>query len=216
MKITKAEFLTSAAGPEGYQTGGLPEVAVAGRSNVGKSSLINALVRRRGLAKTSSTPGRTRLLNFFLVNDRLVLVDLPGYGYAKVPAAVRTDWGPMIERYLTSRSVLAGVVVILDVRRLPGPDDLGLLDWLGSIGRPYVLALTKADKLSGNAQARQLQAMRKVLPPGASAPILVSATSGEGMTELWGAIQRLLAGRGEEPRGDRPQGGPPALHRVRK
>ncbi len=197
MKVTKAEFLTSAAGPEGYPKGGRPEVAVAGRSNVGKSSLINALVRRRGLVKTSSTPGRTRLLNFFLVNDRLVLVDLPGYGYAKVPEPVRAAWGPMIERYLTTRPQLAGVVVILDVRRLPGEDDLGLLAWLRSIGRPYRLVLTKADKLSGNERARQLGAIRALLPVDAPAPVLFSATTGEGVPELWGAIRTLLGERGE-------------------
>ncbi len=206
MKVTKAEFLTSAAGPEGYPKGGRPEVAVAGRSNVGKSSLINALVRRRGLVKTSSTPGRTRLLNFFLVNDRLLLVDLPGYGYAKVPQPVRAAWGPMIERYLTGRPQLAGVVVILDIRRLPGDDDLGLLEWLRAIGRPYRLALTKADKLSGNERTRQLRAIRAALPADAPAPIVFSATTGEGVPELWAAIREMLgegggagagAGRGE-------------------
>lgn len=197
MRVTKAEFLTSAAGPEGYPPAVRPEVAVAGRANVGKSSLINALVRRRGLVKTSSTPGRTRLLNFFLVNDRLVLVDLPGYGYAKVPAAVRAEWGPMIERYLTTRPTLAGVVVILDIRRMPATEDLGLLEWLASIGRPWVLALTKVDKLSGNARARQIRAIAAALPAGTPAPIVVSATTGEGTPDLWRAILGMVEGRGE-------------------
>lgn len=206
MKVTRAEFLTSAAGPEGYPKGGRPEVAFAGRSNVGKSSLINALVRRKGLVKTSSTPGRTRLLNFFLVNDRLVLVDLPGYGYAKVPESVRATWGPMIESYLTGREALAGVVVILDLRREPSPEDLALLEWLGAVGRRVVVALTKADKLSGNARARQFRAVRLALPASAGEPVVVSAVSGEGMPALWGAIRRLVeAGTGTEGgRGARP------------
>ncbi len=196
LKVTRAEFLTSAAGPAGYPTGGRPEVAFAGRSNVGKSSLINALVRRKGLVKTSSTPGRTRLLNFFLVNDRLVLVDLPGYGYAKVPESVRATWGPMIEGYLTRRETLTGAVVILDLRRAPSEDDLALLEWLASIGRPVVVALTKADKLSGNERTRQLKAVRAVLPPTAGEPIVVSGETGEGTPALWGAIRRLVEGRG--------------------
>ena len=196
MKVVRADFLTSATGPEGYPPGGRPEVAFAGRSNVGKSSLINALVRRRNLVKTSSTPGRTRLLNFFLVDDRLVLVDLPGYGYAKVPEPVRAAFGPMVEGYLTRRAVLAGVVVILDPRRTPDDDDLALLEWLGAIGRRYVLVLTKGDKLSSNERAARLRAVRAVLPAGAPEPLLVSATTGEGIPALWGAIRRLVEGEG--------------------
>jgi GTP-binding protein len=195
MKVTRAEFLTSAAGPKGYPAGGRPEVAFAGRSNVGKSSLINALVRRKGLVKTSSTPGRTQLLNFFLVNDRLVLVDLPGYGYAKVPESVRATFGPMIEGYLTGREALVGVVVILDLRREPSGQDLALLEWLSAIGRPVVVALTKADKLSGNERARHTREIRAALPPASGDPVVVSAETGEGMAALWGAIRRLVEGR---------------------
>ncbi|HEY8369802.1 MAG TPA: ribosome biogenesis GTP-binding protein YihA/YsxC [Thermodesulfobacteriota bacterium] len=196
MKVTRAEFLTSATGPKGYPRGDRPEVAFAGRSNVGKSSLINALVRRKGLVKTSSTPGRTQLLNFFLVNDRLVLVDLPGYGYAKVPESVRAAFGPMIEEYLTRRAELAGVVVILDIRREPSAQDLALLEWLEAIGRRSVVVLTKADKLSGNERARQLRAIRAALPASSAEPIVVSAQTGEGMTALWRAIGALVEGRG--------------------
>jgi GTP-binding protein len=209
MKVTRAEFLTSATGPEGYPRGGRPEVAFAGRSNVGKSSLINALLGRRGLVKTSSTPGRTQLLNFFLVNERLVFVDLPGYGYARVPASVRATWGPMIERYLTARSELTGVVAILDIRRTPSGEDLALLDWLAAAGRPVVVVLTKADKLSGNERARQYTAIAAALPGGVE-PIVVSALTGEGMPALWGAIRRLVdASRGGKS-GERAPGRPGA------
>jgi GTP-binding protein len=209
MKVTRAEFLTSATGPEGYPRGGHPEVAFAGRSNVGKSSLINALLGRRGLVKTSSTPGRTQLLNFFLVNDRLVFVDLPGYGYARVPASVRATWGPMIERYLTARSELTGVVAIFDIRRTPSDEDLALLDWLAAAGRPVVVALTKADKLSGNERTRQRTVIAAALPGGPE-PIVVSAVTGEGVPALWGAIRRLVdASRGGR-NGERTPGRPGA------
>ncbi|HWP35403.1 MAG TPA: ribosome biogenesis GTP-binding protein YihA/YsxC [Thermodesulfobacteriota bacterium] len=193
MRVIRAEFLGSAVGPEGYPKGDRPEIAVAGRSNVGKSSVINALVQRRGLARTSATPGRTRALNFFLVDDRLVLTDLPGYGYAKVPVPVRAAWGPMIEGYLTGRRQLAGVLVVLDLRRPPGADDLELLEWLAAIGRPYVLVATKADKLSGNERARALALLRRALPPHAPAPIVFSAVSGEGRREVWRAMTELVA-----------------------
>jgi GTP-binding protein len=196
MKVQSAEFLTSATKPTGYPKGGWPEVAFAGRSNVGKSSLINVLVRRKGLVKTSSTPGRTQLLNFFLVNGSLVFVDLPGYGYARVPDAVRAQWGPMIEGYIRGRDRLAAVVVILDIRRDPGDEDLALLEWLGSVGRPAVLALTKADKLSGNERTKRLAAIRRVLgEAGGAAPtefVVVSGATGEGVSELWRAIRTRL------------------------
>ena len=131
MKITSAEFVTSATKPSQYPPEGLPEIAFAGRSNVGKSSLINVLVNRKRLVKTSSTPGRTQLVNFFDINDSINFVDLPGYGYAKVPASVRKKWGPMIETYLSGRNTLKGVVVIMDIRRTPREEEQNLIDWLG-------------------------------------------------------------------------------------
>ena len=119
MKIISAVFITSATKPSQYPPARLPEIAFAGRSNVGKSSLINTLVNRKRLVKTSSTPGRTRLINFFEINQQIGFVDLPGYGYARVPESVKKTWGPMIETYLSNRNTLKGVVVILDIRRTP-------------------------------------------------------------------------------------------------
>ncbi len=155
MKITSAEFVTSATKPSQYPTEGLPEIAFAGRSNVGKSSLINVLVNRKRLVKTSSTPGRTQLVNFFDINDYITFVDLPGYGYAKVPASVRKKWGPMIETYLSGRNTLKGVVVILDIRRTPREEEHNLIEWLEHYAIPSILVLTKTDKLSKIKLAKQ-------------------------------------------------------------
>ncbi len=130
MIVKSADFVTSAVKPSQYPEALHPEAAFAGRSNVGKSSLINTLVNRKRLVKTSATPGRTQLINFFTVNDRLSLVDLPGYGYAKVPASVRRKWGPMIETYLKGRETLKAVVLIMDVRRIPGIEEQNFIDWL--------------------------------------------------------------------------------------
>jgi GTP-binding protein len=150
MIVNTAEFITSAVKPSQYPEARYPEVAFAGRSNVGKSSLINTLVNRKRLVKTSSTPGRTQLINFFSVNGALSLVDLPGYGYAKVPESVRSKWGPMIETYLKGRETLNAVVLILDVRRTPGIEEKNFIDWLALYHRPAILVVTKADKLSAS------------------------------------------------------------------
>ncbi len=130
MLIKSAEFITSATKPSQYPPVKFPEVAFAGRSNVGKSSLINTLVNRKRLVKTGSTPGRTQLINFFDINSDIIFVDLPGYGYAKVPATVRKKWGPMIETYLSTRKILKGVVVIMDIRRSPRQEEHDLIDRL--------------------------------------------------------------------------------------
>ncbi len=148
MKITSAEFIKSAVDPLRYPEGLLPEVAFVGRSNVGKSSLINALVNRKNLAKTSNTPGRTQLINFFVVNEMFSFVDLPGYGYAKVPLAVKRGWQEMVELYLESRENLRLVVMILDIRREPSESDGLLMRWLIDRHIPTAFVLTKADKFS--------------------------------------------------------------------
>ncbi|MFQ5693763.1 MAG: ribosome biogenesis GTP-binding protein YihA/YsxC, partial [Nitrospinota bacterium] len=151
MKVSAAEFETSAVHPADYPPGPEPEVAFAGRSNVGKSSMMNALLGRRGLVKTSSTPGKTQTLNFFRVRAgkrRFRFVDLPGYGYAKVPERVRQNWGKMIEAYLEGRAQLRGVVVILDIRRGVMEMDRQLVEWLAAKGIETLVVLTKADKLS--------------------------------------------------------------------
>ncbi len=187
--LKEAAFITTAVKPSGYPPAGPPEVAFAGRSNVGKSSLINALTRRKKLVKVSGRPGRTQHINFFAINnDALRLVDLPGYGYAKVPKAIKAAWRPMVEAYLGGRETLAGVVVILDIRREPTADDLMLLDWLRSLGVPPLTAVTKADKLSKNQQASRLAKLRPALAPFDPSPTLFSATTGLGREELWARI----------------------------
>jgi GTP-binding protein len=192
MIVKSAEFVTSAVKPSQYPEALHPEVAFAGRSNVGKSSLINTLVNRKRLVKTSSTPGRTQLINFFSINDGLSLVDLPGYGYAKVPESVKRTWGPMIETYLKGREALKAVVLILDVRRIPGIEEQNFIDWLVLYRRSPILVLTKADKLSKSEQKKQRQAIGSVLGQDPSALILFSAKSRLGKPEVWSAIERVV------------------------
>jgi GTP-binding protein len=136
MLIKSAEFITSAVKPSQYPPAEMPEIAFAGRSNVGKSSLINTLVNRKRLVKTSNTPGRTQLINFFSVNGVLTFVDLPGYGYARVPLPVKKTWGPMVETYLKGRENLKGVVLLMDIRRLPQQEEKTLIDWLQQLHIP--------------------------------------------------------------------------------
>jgi GTP-binding protein len=191
MKITSAEFVTSAAKPAQYPPAFLPEMAFAGRSNVGKSSLINTLVNRRHLVKTSSTPGRTRLINFFDINRQIVFVDLPGYGYARVPASVRKTWGPMIETYLRGRPTLKGVVIIMDIRRIPGQEELNLLSWLNHYSIAGIFVLTKTDKLTKSKQVQQHNLIARALEMDKKNFILFSAKSRRGKDALWDAILSL-------------------------
>lgn len=194
MKVLTAEFVLSATKPDHYPPPVLPEVAFAGRSNVGKSSLINTLVKHKGLARTSNTPGRTQEINFFTVNDRIGLVDLPGYGYAKVPEKIRRQWGPMLETYLRERSSLKLVVLILDCRRDPSGEDLQLLDWLRHYRIPCLPVVTKTDKLSRNqlnARRRAIAASLGISPP--EGLLCFSALSGAGKEALWREIERGLA-----------------------
>jgi len=192
MKIFSAEFIKSATKPSEYPQGNFPEVAIAGKSNVGKSSLINTLVNRKNLAKTSSSPGRTQMINFFRVNDKISLVDLPGYGYAKVPLQVRKTWKPMVESYLQTRKEVRLLILILDARRGASPDDLTLLDWLNYHQIPSLIVLTKADKLSQIERARQKKDLGEI-PLLSKKPIsFFSALTGEGKEELWKRIQEAF------------------------
>jgi GTP-binding protein len=192
MIIKSAEFVTSATKPSQYPPEGLPEIAFAGRSNVGKSSLINVLVNRKRLVKTSSTPGRTQLINFFDINDDVTFVDLPGYGYARVPASVKKKWGPMIETYLSGRGTLKGVVVILDIRRTPREEEHNLIEWLEHYAIPSILVLTKTDKLSKTKLAKQHAAVARSLALDSRGLILFSAKSRAGREDVWKAIELIL------------------------
>jgi len=189
--IKSSEFITSAVKPAQYPIADLPEIAFAGRSNVGKSSLINGLINRKRLVKTSSTPGRTQLVNFFMINSAFIFVDLPGYGYAKVPISVRKTWGPMIETYLSTRETLKGVVLIMDLRRIPGLEELNFIDWLHQYNIPTILVLTKADKLSKTKQIKQIIAISKTLSIDKDALILFSAKTRLGKEKVWDKIKNL-------------------------
>ena len=192
MIIKSAEYVTSATKPAHYPPADLPEVAFVGRSNVGKSSLINALVNRKQLVKTSSTPGRTQLINFFNINEEIIFVDLPGFGYARVPQAVRKKWGPMIEGYLTTRETLKGVILIMDIRRIPGQEERDLIDWLNHYALSCILTLTKTDKLSKNKMLKQLDAIASRLSVDKKNLVLFSAKTRQGRDAVWEAISALV------------------------
>lgn len=192
MIISSAQFVKSAVTPSQYPPADLPEIAFTGRSNVGKSSLINTLVNRKHLVKTSSTPGRTQLINFFVINRAFSFVDLPGFGYAKVPAAVRRSWGPMVETYLSTRKTLKGVVLIMDLRRIPGIQELNFIEWLRVHSIPGILVLTKSDKLSKNKQTPQKKSIADTLGVPKEQPILFSAKSRMGKDDLWDAVEGLI------------------------
>jgi GTP-binding protein len=190
--IKSAEFITSAVKPDQYPKDDLPEIAFAGRSNVGKSSLINCLVQRKKLVRTSRTPGRTQLINFFEINGLLRLVDLPGYGYSKVSESIRATWGPMIETYLETRKNLKGVVQILDLRHPPTPDDLSLWSWFKSKNIPALAVLTKADKLPRGKWNPLLKTAVQVLGISPREAILFSAETHQGRTDLLERITELM------------------------
>lgn len=179
----------------------LPEIAFAGRSNVGKSSLLNRLVRRKAFARVSRTPGRTREINFFEVNRQFVLADLPGYGYARISKERRAEWRPLIEGYLRRSPTLRGVVQIVDVRREPSDDDLQMLEFLSDVGAPTIIAITKVDKLSKSAAAARIGEITVSLGLDPDQIIPFSAVTGEGRDELASAIVALVASQPEAEAG---------------
>lgn len=191
MKILSAEFVISAVGPKQFPLDSRPQIAIAGRSNVGKSSIINSLLHRKNLVKTSQTPGKTQLINFFIINESFYFVDLPGYGYARVPYAVTDAWAPMIEGYLKNAPHLSAVVVLLDSRRAPDERDIHLIDWLRQYDIPVIYALTKIDKLNRQETDRARRSISAALGI-ADDLVLTSAKSGQGIKELWGVIAKKI------------------------
>ncbi len=193
MIIRKAEFLISAVKKEQYPNTGVPEIAFAGKSNVGKSSMINALVNRRNLAKTSSQPGKTQTLNFYNINDEFNFVDLPGYGYAKVSKAEQAKWVDMIDLYLHSRQELKEVILLVDIRHEPGRNDLLMYEWIKNFGfKGYIIA-TKADKLSKSQQIKSLNNIKKTLQiKDVDLIYPFSSTSKLGVEEIWILFENIL------------------------
>jgi GTP-binding protein len=191
--IRNVEFIGGMAEKHGWRPDSpLPEVAFAGRSNVGKSSLLNALVRRKSFARVSRTPGRTREINFFRVNNNFVLVDLPGYGYARISKEKKAEWRPMIESYLRRTTQLRGIVLLLDIRREPSEDDRAMLDFLAEVEVPTIVALTKTDKLSKAAVRESAVQIARSLALEPEQVIPFSAHTGEGRVELLEAITSLV------------------------
>ncbi len=191
--VYEAAFRKACVDPADFPTTGLPEVAFVGRSNVGKSSLMNLLLGRKNLVKVSGTPGKTQTINFFEVNARWYWVDLPGYGFARVPRTVQVTWKRLIEGYLTQRAVLRGVVLLLDPRRPPTDLDGQMKRWLNAVGIPVIYVATKSDQVS---RAQRLPSQRTIvetlgLTP-AETPCFVSAKTGEGKAELWRRLDRIL------------------------
>jgi GTP-binding protein len=192
LRVGRARFVGAAGTPGGGPPPGPPEIALAGRSNVGKSALLNAVVGRRGLARISATPGRTRQINFFLVDERFVLVDLPGYGFAVGPEDERRAWGPLVEHYLAERRTLRGVLVLVDVRRGIEEDEEQLLTYLDQLGVPATVVATKSDKLGRAALRTARAALDSAL--GGKVPVVgFSARTGEGRPELWRVLTQWLA-----------------------
>jgi GTP-binding protein len=186
MRITSAEFVTSAVASVQYPADAGPEVAFVGRSNVGKSSLINTLLNRRGLAKTSSTPGKTRTINFFRINGALGFVDLPGYGFAQVSRAERATWGPMVEQLLRTRQGLRGVVHLIDVRHTPTAEDRRMRAWLQQWHHPLLVVATKVDKIGRPQRPSHLKQIAEALSLDAEVQVvLFSAQTGEGRERIW-------------------------------
>lgn len=193
MKVNKAELVISAVGPKQYPTQALPEIALAGRSNVGKSSFINKLLQRKNLARTSSKPGKTQTLNFYNINDQFHFVDVPGYGYAKVSKKEREKWGEFIEEYMTTREQLQAIIQLIDIRHPPTKDDQMMFEWLQYIEIPTILIATKVDKIPKGKVQKHVKEIKQTLGAQNHTPIIpFSAETGQGKEEAWKAIYAYL------------------------
>jgi GTP-binding protein len=203
MKVTGTRFVKSAFEESQWPRDRRPEVAFMGRSNVGKSSMINSLLGVKGLARTSSTPGRTQALNFFLINERFYFVDLPGYGFARVPRDVRESWGQLVADYLAKRDSLVLSIHIVDSRHEPTTLDLQLREWLLANGKPFLTVATKSDKLSHNESHKNLARARRVLDAvgrGAGGELVAySSTTGHGRERVWRAIAEAVTASQQSP-----------------
>lgn len=198
MKITQAEFIISAVQPHQYPEDALPEIALAGRSNVGKSSLINKMIQRKNLARTSSQPGKTQQLNYYRINNQLYFVDFPGYGYARVSKTQREQWGRMIENFLQNREPLKLVLLIIDIRHEPSKDDRLMYDWLKHYGIPICLVVTKADKISRSQWDKHVKMVKTTLGADPRDPfVLFSSETGLGRDELWSVIAKAYSDQAE-------------------
>lgn len=193
MEVKKSSLEAVGVKFEQYPTDNKPEIAFAGKSNVGKSTLINAMLNRKSLARTSSQPGKTRTINFYNVNDALYIVDLPGYGYAKAAKTEIQKWGVMIEKYLQKRQSLIGIILLIDIRHEPGKNDIMMYEWLKHYGYNIIIAATKADKLNRSQVPKQLSVIKKTLALSPQDKLIAfSGTTKLGVTELWEEIDKLL------------------------
>lgn len=203
MKISSSEFIISAVGPKQYPETGLPEVALVGRSNVGKSSLINCFLNRNNFARTSSRPGKTGQLNYYLINNAFYFVDLPGYGFAQVSKDVKAQWGKMIEAYLNNRREIRAVIQLVDMRHPPSADDETMHNWLMSKNIPTLVVATKADKISRGQWQKHLKAIKEGLDlPGMDVILPFSAETREGRDELHELVGDIVGVNQSEPIGD--------------
>lgn len=192
--IKQAEFIGSFVSFDQLPEDNLPEIALVGRSNVGKSSLINKVLNRKKLAKSSSTPGKTRTINYYLINGEWYFVDLPGYGFAKVSKAEKAKWAKMIETYLTKRESLKGVIHLIDMRHPPTDNDIMMKDWLMNVELPVLVVATKADKISRGAQPKHLAQIRRGLDMESGViPIAFSAETGQGVEEVHKALEEIVS-----------------------
>ncbi|WP_145948589.1 ribosome biogenesis GTP-binding protein YihA/YsxC [Paenibacillus sp. Y412MC10] len=208
MKVTNAEFIISAVGPDQYPVDALPEIALAGRSNVGKSSLINRMINRKNLARTSSTPGKTQHMNYYRINEALYFVDFPGYGYAKVSKTQRAAWGKMIEKYMLERQTLKLVLMVVDLRHPPTKDDVMMYDWLQHYDIPICVVATKADKIPKSRWQKHVKQMKEsLLLRSHDLFVMFSSELGVGKEELWAVIQSFVESCDSPQSGAVPQEG---------
>jgi len=193
--IKSSDFVISAVSKKQYPEEGLPEIALAGRSNVGKSSLINKVINRKNLARTSGKPGKTQTLNFYRINEEFFFVDLPGYGFAKVSQNVKERWAKFIEEYLSNREELKGVIHIIDIRHLPTSDDVIMYDWLQYYGLPTLVVVTKADKIARGQWQKQLKQVKEKLNlPKNQQVVIFSANTGQGVEEIQQWVETIING----------------------